>query len=336
MTISELERIACAPDPPLPRVDGLADAIADSVRYLGSDAALRSIETDTYWPKWHSPWWHMLLLWELGEAQRIPEGVVRAMLDGLNALPLHIFPIHEHEWPPGLDRHRHSSCHCALGSMAQVLAACGVDVDRALPWVKPWFDRYQLEDGGLNCDDSAYLVHDECPSSMVGTIAPFEAMVQLDPDGAFVERAARFLVERRLSRGSQSVHNAEERDREPAWRQIAFPRFYFYDVLRGASALVRWASIARQPLPRAAISEVIAVLAANFPDGIVRVQRRAHAGIGTWHEAAPGRWERVPQASTFPLLDVTSALDQPSAAATRQWTATRHALRALIERGRIV
>ena len=77
-------------------------------------------------------------------------------------------------------------------------------------------------------------------------------------------------------------------------------------------------------------------LATTSPDGVVRVQRRAFAGIGTRQEVAPGTWERVPQASTFRLLDVTSALDQPSPAATRQWTATRHALRALIERGAIV
>src|SRR5262249_27154185 len=150
-SVMTLERAVRLPDPEPRSIDGLDDAIADSVRYLGSDAALRSIEADTYWPKWDSPWWHMLLLWELGEAPRIPARAVRAMVDGLNALPLHIFPIHEHEWPPGLDRHRHSSCHCALGSMAQVLGACGVDVDRELPWIKPWFTRYQMRDGGLNC-----------------------------------------------------------------------------------------------------------------------------------------------------------------------------------------
>lgn len=332
MTPGELDRIVRVTDPEPPRVDGLAEAVDDSVRYLASDAALRSLETDTYWPKWHSPWWHMVLLWELGEAPRIPPRVVRAMVDGLNALPLHIFPIRDQDWPPGLDRFRHGTCHCALGSMAQVLAACGVDVARELPWVIPWFARYQMPDGGLNCDESAYLVEDECPSSMVGTIAPFEAMLELDPESAFVERAARFLIERQLSRGSQTVHNAEERDREPAWHAIAFPRFYFYDVLRGASALVRWATITRRSLPLDAIGGVLEHLATAFPDGVVRVQRQAFAGVGTWREAAGG-WERAPRASTFPLLEVTSVIGQPSPAATRQWTATRHALRALNERG---
>lgn len=329
MTIDDLERVLRVPDPEPPEVDGLAQAIDDSVRYLESDAALHSIQADTYWPKWHSPWWHMLLLWELGEARRIPLPVVRAMLAGLNALPLHIFPIREHDWPAGLDRFRHSTCHCALGSMAQVLAACGIDVARELPWAIPWFARYQMPDGGLNCDESAYLVDGECPSSMVGTVAAFEAMLELDPASAFVERAAQFLVERRLSRGSQTVHNAEERDREPEWRQIAFPRLYFYDVLRGASALVRWATITQRMLPLDAIGGVIEHLASSFPDGVVRVQRQAFAGVGTWCKIS-STWERAPQASMFRLLEVTSAVGQPSPAATRRWTATRHALRALL------
>jgi hypothetical protein len=328
MTPDELERVLRAPDPEPPQVAGLADALDDSVRYLDSAAALRSLEADTYWPKWDSPWWHMVLLWELGEAHRIPGRVVRAMVDGLNALPLHTFPIQEHEWPAGLDRFRHSTCHCALGSMAQVLRACGIDVARELPWVMPWFARYQMRDGGLNCDESAYLVEHECPSSMVGTVAAFEAMLDLDPASAFVERGAQFLMERRLSRGSQTVHNAAERQREPDWRKITFPRFYFYDVLRGASALVRWATIRQRALPLDAIGDVIEHLARTFPDGIIPVQRRAFAGVGTW-QSTTGTWERTPQASTFRLLEVTSALGQASPAATRQWTTTRHALRAL-------
>ena len=290
------------------------DAIADSVRYLESDAALRSIEADTYWPKWDSPWWHMLLLWELGEAQRIPARTVRAMVDGLNALPLHTFPLRDSDWPPGLDRYRHSSCHCALGCMAQVLLACGVDVNRELPWIREWFVRYQMRDGGLNCDESAYLVEHECPSSMVGTIAPFEAMLELDPTSEFVERAAQFLVERKLTRGSHTAHNAEEHAREADWRKPTFPRFYFYDVLRGARALVRWAKLRNRPVPDfvRGVVDQIAV------DGVVRVQRRAFATCGTWQQV-DGRWQRVARASTFPLLDATSVLDAPSPTLTRHY-----------------
>jgi hypothetical protein len=219
--------------------------------------------------------------------------------------------------------------------MAQVLTACGADVDRELPWVKPWFERYQMQDGGLNCDELAYRVEGECPSSMVGTVAPFEAMLQLEPSHPFVERAARFMIERRISLGSPTVHNAEERGSAPAWRQVSFPRFYLYDVLRGVSALVRWASITQSTLPLHAISEVVDGLVTAFPDGVVRVQRRAFERTGTWREATPGTWQRVPHASSFPLLDVTSVIGEPSPALTREWTATRRSLRELSERGRL-
>lgn len=295
--------------------------ITDSVRYLSSDAALRSIDADPYWPKWDSPWWHMVLLWELGEAERIPARCVRAMVDGLNALPLHTFPLRDSDWPPGLDRYRHSACHCALGSMAQVLLACGVDVDRELPWIKPWFTRYQMSDGGLNCDESAYLVEHECPSSMVGTISPFEAMLSLDPESEFVERAAQFLIERELTRGSSTTHNADERTSAEAWRKPTFPRFYFYDVLRGASALVRWASLTDRQVPEF----VAPVLDSIANDGVIRVQRRAFEGVGTWQHT--GNWERAPRASTFSLLDSMSVIGEPSPTLTRRWAETSRALR---------
>jgi hypothetical protein len=142
----------------------------------------------------------MLLLHEFGEARRIPDRAVTKMVDGLNALPLKIFPIRPED-APGYEPWRDSSCHCALGSVYQVLAACGVDVDAALPWIKPWFLRYQMADGGLNCDEAAYLVDHECPSSMVGTVAPFEAMLLgrwTEGQQVFLERAAGFLIEREL------------------------------------------------------------------------------------------------------------------------------------------
>ena len=83
-------------------------------------------------------------------------------MEGLHAFPLKIFPIEPGELPPGASPQRDVLCHCALGSMVQILSACGRDVDRELPWIKPWFVRYQMADGGLNCDDTAYRQRDEC------------------------------------------------------------------------------------------------------------------------------------------------------------------------------
>ena len=327
------------PDPDPTESPAIERGIADSVAYLGTDAALDSLALDTYWPKWHSPWWHMLLLHELGEARQIPTRVVAAMVEGLDALPLHTFPIHPGDAPPGTDLHRDVSCHCALGCIYQVLTACGVEVDRALPWIAPWFVRYQMADGGLNCDDTAYRQTGECPSSMVGTVAPFEAMLLggawSSDRRTFLDRAARFLVERELTRGSPTVHNAVERDAEPSWRLPCFPRFYFYDVLRGLGALVAWAEASGQALPHRAFAGVVDHLVASFPDGIVRIGRHAHAGRTTILPVRGGPSVRAPT-SSFPLLDAAGVIGEPSAALTRRWSAARRGLVRLIDADGIV
>jgi hypothetical protein len=212
-----------------------------------------------------------------------------------------------------------------------MLSACGVDVDVAVPWATPWFTRYQMADGGLNCDNDAYLVKGECPSSMVGTVSPLEAMLTGELRGerlAFVDRAASFLIERRLMLGSSTEHNAAERRREPAWRQLCFPRFYFYDVLRGLDTLTRWAELRAQPIPLSAIEPVIEHLLGSFPDGVVRLGRSVQHGHRTVVFGPTGE-KAWPPASRFALLDATSAIGSASPALTRQWSKVRRRLLAL-------
>ncbi|HVK71723.1 MAG TPA: hypothetical protein VM734_00325 [Kofleriaceae bacterium] len=332
MTPAELRRLLIEiPDVEVP---AQLEGIEESIEYLGSDEAVASLAEDPYWPKWASPWWQMVLLFELGEARRIPERAVRAMVAALDALPMHTFPLRPEDWPAGLHPARHGSCHCALGSIDQVLTACGVDVDAELPWIRAWFVRYQMADGGLNCDETAYLVADECPSSMVGTIAPFEAMLRRGPSD-FVERAAGLLVARELVRGSDTRHNAEEREAAKVWTAPTFPRFYFYDVLRGATALVRWATELGRSVPLHAIAPAVTHLATIAGDGVVRVGRQAYARAGTWTRDAGGAWGRVPAADRFPLLEAVSRVDAPSARLTAEWRATRRALVELIDAGRV-
>lgn len=334
----DLAKLAAISDPPPIRTAAVERGIADSVAYLGSDAAQRSLELDPYWPKWHSPWWHMLLLHELGEARQIPARAAAAMVAGLDRL-LRIFPIHPGD-APGANLQRDIACHCALGTMFQVLTACGIDVDRALPWIKPWFVRYQMVDGGLNCDEAAYRQTGECPSSMVATVAPLEAMLLgeawSNEQRAFVDRAARFLIDRALIHGSQTVHNAEERGAEVAWRALAFPHFYFYDVLRGLAALVRWAETTEQTLPHAAIAIVVEALVERSPDGVARVERQAHAASSTILPTADRSPSPHAPASTFPLLEAVSVIGEPSEALTRQWSAARAGVLRLSRAGRLV
>jgi hypothetical protein len=335
-------RLTGVPDPqPTPGAP-VEQGIADSVRYLGSDAALRSIDADVYWPKWDSPWWHMLVLHEMAETRRIPDRAVTRMIEALHAFPIKFFPVHPGDLPATANPQRDVLCHCALGSMYQVLSACGRDVDHELPWIKPWFIRYQMADGGLNCDETAYRCEDECPSSMVATIAPFEAMLlgrrcDWPPDQvAFVERAAGFLIERRLMIGSQTTHNAEERVSQVAWLEPCFPRLYLYDVLRGLAALIQWAELTERPLPLRAISGVLDHLLTAFPDGAIRRRRLSYEGVSTWMQSPSGEWVRHEHASCPPLLEATSAIGQPCPYTTRQWSATRRGILRLIESERLL
>ena len=208
--------LAAIPDVTLDEPAAVARAIDAEVAYLASDEALASLARDTYWPKWRSPWWSMVLLDELGHAARIPARAAAAMVAGLDALRLHTFPIRADEWPAGADKARDASCHCAVGSIDRVLTRCAIDVPAALPWIAAWYPRYQLADGGYNCDEAAYLVTDECPSSMVGTVAPLEAMTARAAS-AVADRAAAMVLGRALVRGSATRHNAEERVAAASW-----------------------------------------------------------------------------------------------------------------------
>jgi hypothetical protein len=199
-----------------------------------------------------------------------------------------------------------------------------------------------MADGGLNCDAEAYLVANEVASSMVGTVAPIEAMLALckrharAEDLEFLDRAAASLMCRALTRGSQTVHNAEERARETEWLLPTFPRLYFYDVLRGLSALSAWAETFRRPLPLRAVSGVTESLIDRFPDGRIRVGRRAFDGWSNRIRSASGVWQPAGPASTFALLEADGRIGEVSVPLTRQWHAARARLLALGELGLIV
>jgi hypothetical protein len=74
-------------------------------------------------------------------------------------------------------------------------------------------------------------------------------------------------------------------------------------------------------------------LVAAFPDGVVRPRRLAYVGKTTLAQR-DGTWVREP-ASTFPLLEASGVLGEPSEALTRSWSETRRALLGLIDDGRL-
>lgn len=302
--------------------------IEQSIDYLSSDFALQTVDADSYWPKWNSPWWHMLLLHEMGETKRIPHKLIERYIASLNRIPLKIFPIYPEDMPEGIDPFRGTPCHCQLGNVYQVLSAWGVDVDNELPWIRPWFLRYQMADGGLSCDNEAYLVKDECPSSMVGTIAVFEAVLLhtkrswTSEEKTFLDRGARFLMDRKLMLGSPTVHNASERKSAKQWTKLCFPRFYLYDVLRGLNALSLWAEKTNQNLPCAVISDAMDFLTREFPDGRVSIGRHSYDGVGTILQSSSEEWVRRLPATFFPLLEQVSSIGQVSPYLSKQWLET--------------
>src|SRR5262249_4968645 len=151
-------------------------------------------------------------------------------------------------------------------------------------------------------------------SSMVATIAVFEAILLHTPrpwtaeERTFLEKGARFLIERRLMLGSPTNHNADERESAKKWVQLCFPRFYFYDVLRGINALLIWSEKTAQSVPQASIREVVGLLDERFPDGQVRCERHSYEGTRTILQAPSGVWLRRQPATWFPLLAKTSTL----------------------------
>ena len=299
--------------------------IEDSIQYLNSAAAIKSLEADAYWPKWNSTWWHMLLLHEMGQTHKIPAAVVEKYAERLNQMPLKIFPIEANEMPPDVDPYRGSPCHCQLGNAYQVMAHWGLDVDKKVPWIRPWFIKYQMADGGLNCDNEAYLVKDETPSSMVGTIAAFEAILLYTPrpwtpdELKFLKNGAQFLMNRKLMLGSDTKHNASERKSAERWTELCFPRFYLYDVLRGLNALLLWSEKSGEKIPQQAIEEVVRVLKAKLEQGPLKVERHSYENAGTIYQNEIGEWVKRRPAFMFPLLEKVSEIGSTSPYLNKQW-----------------
>ncbi len=319
----------------------VAAAVDETVVYLESDDARAALLRDPYWPKWESPWWRMTLLWELGLARRIPRPIADAMVEALNAHYLHTFPIRPGDAPATVairgreepfDGWRHSACHCALGTMAQVLLACGIDVDAAVPWIRPWALRYQLPDGGLNCDETAY-VKSPPRSSMLSTLPVAEAMLALFPDRStrteavsrFLGGAARYLEQRRLvrsiSKGMALI--------DPAWLVPCFPRFYDYDVLRGLRFLARWKASRPDAGPTAeVVAEAREACARWFAAGLDPAGPAPRAwwkGVGTVRLATAGpttgRWEPKQPHGTFSLLEIAAKRRLAAPALAVEWAA---------------
>ena len=306
-------------------------AIRASVEYLESGDAHALLRRNPYNPKWSSPWWHFTLLTELGQAERAPRGAVDAFAESIRRTYHDGF--FETDAPPGTANWEQLfPCPCQLGTAYRVLAACGHDVDATLPWARNWFLRYQMPDGGLNCNDVAYRATPPA-SSIVGTIAPLEAMLyaaknRTPAEDAFLDRGAECLMGRKLVHATNAPGNADEFEDEAGWRELAFPRYYFYDVLRGLRWLVDWSEARGKKIPADALLPAVEFLAHAFPDGNVRIGRRGTDEISTARMPTGDGEFAVSPALRFPALVRFGEPGRVSPVLSTEWARVRRAIRA--------
>lgn len=267
----------------------------------------------------------MVLLHELGLSDRIPPRMAAAMAEALRTHYLPHFPLVESELPAGCDPYRQILCHCALGSMVQVLAGAGLPVDTALPGARAWLLKYQLPDGGLNCDEAAYT-RPTPRSSMVSSISPLEAMLYhterpfTPEEAAFLDAGAGYFVQRRLCRSISKGGVIDE-----SWLTPCFPRFYEYDVLRGLRFVVGWAHRLGRPLPEAAVAEVVSHLERLFAEDFApRRWAQAQTTIPALGDGPSG------PSGTFPLLEEASRPDVARSILEAQWRTVQTKLKAVL------
>jgi hypothetical protein len=239
--------------------------IADSVRVL----AQADLSGDPYWPKWNAPWWHFLLLVEIGRADAVPPGFARRLLEKCARY-----------YPPVFGPRREDLCFCAAGCVLTAALKTGLsegDVTAAWPWVFDFLKRYQQADGGWNCDEGVHA-----RSSVVSTVPVLEFLVEKPTlEREMMDRALTFLLELKFCRSRSTGRLLNE-----AWLTRARPRFYEYDVERGFDVATRAAQRLGRPAP-------------------VLTERLA-PGTRDWVHDQSTRGPHGVTAS-FPLLDAVSA-----------------------------
>ncbi len=296
----------------------ISEVLDRSLTYLSSREALQSIERDPYWPKWNSPWWHMLLLHEMGLAKKIPEVAILKMTGVLKSHYLPVFSKKEEEVPKGTDPYRNIACLCAVGSIYQVLFDCGLDVDSELPWMRPWFVEYQLPDGGLNCDEEAYTKSSP-KSSIVSTLPCLEAVlfcVQKDlasEEIRFLDKGGAYLLKQKLFR---RVSTGEVIDKD--WLEIRFPRFYEYDYLRGFYFLAKWRERSGFAIPDEMVDEVEDLVSRQWTDEGIQLKRYNFFDKRSYNPNANGSWVWG-DATEFDLMKAVSFEGILSLPLTKMW-----------------
>jgi|HubBroStandDraft_6_1064221.scaffolds.fasta_scaffold03232_6 hypothetical protein len=264
-------------------------AVAQSLAYLRSDAARASIARDPYWPKWDSPWWHVLALREAGQPEVVPREVLVELVEAATRHYLPFFPRPPEVLPPGKNARTDVICFCALGSLL-----CAADGVATIPWADDFIVRYQLPDGGWNCDEDSRV------SSIVSTVPVLEYLLTRPGLRPVLERGMTYLLERGLFRSKRTGAVIDE-----TWLHPSLPRFYQYDVLRGLRLVARWGGA---PIPREALEGLRPLRVRSWPSS--DEARREHGAESSFPLCdALGR-----PANALPILEAELAAVGPSLA----------------------
>lgn len=329
-----LEKIASRPLADVELLDDPApELLQESLQFLQSDKARTMLERDPYWPKWDGPWWHMMVLHELGLTKLIPQERIEQVLEAFRGYYLHYFPFKLEDVPAGKNPLNQIICHCQMGCIEQLLTAYGINFKEQFPWASDWYEKHQLPDGGLNCDEAAYTKKSP-KSSIVSTLPALEAVLQSPLLGAdaihklnFLERGASYLIVRKLLRSATTGAVIND-----SWTQLCFPRFYFYDVLRGVSFLLNWSLRLDRAIPASAICESMEIIDSQNPSDFISLGRVSWKDSFTrdW-DPATSNWVRKPE-SSYPLLDSLSTIGHQSKPLTQEWNRAKTTLRLLLEK----
>lgn len=241
------------------------DLIDENINYLSSDTAFKDIENDPYWDKWFTPWWRINLFFEMGLLDLVPKKTLNFLEEKINSHYIKFFPFIEEEIPEGINPIRQIICHCQLGSIYKLFNELNGAIN--FQWAREWFIKYQLNDGGLNCDESVYTK--ETPkSSLVSTLPCLEAVLSIknltDKELKFLDKGSDYLINKKIFRNSKN----EIIDKQ--WLQAFFPRFYEFDILRALYFLSEWAVIRKKELPINSILETIEILDYQIDNNLIK------------------------------------------------------------------
>lgn len=293
------------------------EALQKSLDFLNSKDAADSLRRDVYWPKWDSTWWHILLLYELGMIEEVPKDLMELFAEVVNDNVLHFFPFTEDEFPKDTDPYRQILCFCAAGSLYQMLSSYGIEVDKKIPWLREWFTKYQLPDGGYNCNEDAYTKEVQ-KSSITSTLPMVESLLLLskkeittDELNALV-KASDYIVSHKLFRKltDQSIM-------DPNFIEIRFPRFYEYDFLRGFTFLYQYREKYGYTFPDSITDEVEELVNKHLMDRIITLK-----GVPLYDKSynplPDGKWEKG-DASYSDLLKLLMQTNHQSLVLTKAW-----------------